>query len=443
MVTILRTRFVVRFSYLLTCLFLLWLPGCGGNVDVAPTTAAPDPTSVDVPSEARPSGEGDASIAKPDDSGPVVDRTNETPVEPATAESSTEPPSESVASAPALGISKGSPESAETLAADATPTEVDTSPTPSDAGKGTAIATAGPNAAARLEGQLAAFTIPPAWLASVRPKWSTSKPWKEARQEIRNLLGKGDDASRREGIKLTWDYLQKDDIGDGHEYGMYMFLGGEPLWAIHVYREWLAKDDHSYPPYFGVKALAALYTQYGVFSGAEQVLEKGLTFKSPDPKWNEVRAAEINDAFGDLYAAWGKIDRAKTSYQEAARLFPLGKPPYGKHLLPRKAKKVQAKLDLLSKASLDGASLRDGQYREISLGYSGDVQLVVQVKGGRMVNVRVTKHEEKIDQNACVLIPQRMGDAQSLQVDGVSGATVTRDAIVSGTLSALKKAGLR
>ncbi len=299
-----------------------------------------------------------------------------------------------------------------------------------------------PDAATRLEGQLAAFTIPPAWLDDVQPKWKTSKPWKEARQEIRNLLGKGDDTSRREGIKLTWDYLQKNDIGDGHEYGMYMFLGNEPLWAIHVYREWLAKDDHSDPPYFGVKALAALYTKYGVFEEAEKVLTGSMAFKSPDPKWNEVRAAELNDAFGDLYTSWGKIDQAKASYRAAARLFPLGKPPYGKHLLPRKAKKVQAKLDLLSMASLDAASLSDGQYKEIALGYSGDVQLVVQVKGGRMVNVRVTKHEEKIDQNACILIPQRMSDAQSLQVDGVSGATVTRDAIVSGTLNALKKAGL-
>ena len=298
------------------------------------------------------------------------------------------------------------------------------------------------DAATRLEEQLAGFTIPPGWLDDVQPKWKTSKPWKEARQEIRNLLGKADDASRREGIKLTWDYLQKNDIGDGHEYGMYMFLGHEPLWAIHVYREWLAKDDHSYPPYFGVKALAALYTRHGVFEEAEKVLTRSKAFKSPDPKWNEVRAAELNDAFGDLYTSWGKIDQAKASYREAVRLFPLAKPPYGKHLLPRKAKKVQAKLDLLSTASLNGASLSDGQYKEIAFGYSSDVQLVVQVKGGRMVNVRVTKHEEKIDQDACILIPQRMSDTQSLQVDGVSGATVTRDAIVSGTLNALKKAGL-
>ena len=299
------------------------------------------------------------------------------------------------------------------------------------------------DAAASLEEQLAAFTIPPAWLDTVRPKWSTAKPWKEGRVEIRRLLGVGDDQSRREGIKLTWEYLQKDDIGDGHEYGMYMFLGGEPLWAIHVYRDWLARNDHSYPPYFGVKALAALYTQFGRYSEAEKVLENSRSFRSPDPKWNEVRAAELNDAFGDLYAAWGKVDQAKTSYQEAVRLFPLGKPPYGRHLLPRKAKKVQAKLDLLSKSSLDGATLRDGRYNETALGYSGDVKLSVEIKQGKLAGVRVVKHEEKIDQNACQLIPERISAAQSLHVDGISGATVTKDAIVSGTLSALKKAGLR
>lgn len=394
----------------------LFLAGCGSDSDVAPA-ASSDATPASV-----------ATVESPQDgtlvSEPEASESADSPTTPA------EPPAIVRTESPVVV----EPAPVETSPVESLPAVVSPEPeTPAPT----------PDAAARLEEQLAAFTIPPAWLASVQPKWSTAKPWKEGRQEIRNLLGKGDDASRREGIKLTWDYLQKNDIGDGHEYGMYMFLGGEPLWAIHVYREWLARDDHSYPPYFGVKALAALYAQYGVFEEAEKVLTKSMSFKSPDPKWNEVRAAELNDAFGDLYAAWGKIDQAKTSYQEAARLFPLGKPPYGKHLLPRKAKKVQAKLDLLSTASLDGASLRDGQYRETSLGYSGDVQLVVQVKGGRMVSVRVTKHQEKIDQNACVLIPQRMSDVQSLQVDGVSGATVTRDAIVSGALSALKKAGLK
>jgi len=405
-------------SYLLIVLCLvttLMQAGCGSDPEVAPT-AASDVTPASIATVEASKGEALTSAQE----------SSESVVSPMTR-----------AKTPGI-VSTETPAVVESVSVEKLPVETLPVATSSDLEKSARNS----DAATRLEEQLAAFTIPPAWLDDVQPKWKTSKPWKEARQEIRNLLGKADDASRREGIKLTWDYLQKNDIGDGHEYGMYMFLGHEPLWAIHVYREWLAKDDHSYPPYFGVKALAALYTKHGVFEEAEKVLTRSKAFKSPDPKWNEVRAAELNDAFGDLYTSWGKIDQAKASYREAVRLFPLAKPPYGKHLLPRKAKKVQAKLDLLSTASLDGASLSDGQYKEIAFGYSSDVQLVVQVKGGRMVNVRVTKHEEKIDQDACILIPQRMSDTQSLQVDGVSGATVTRDAIVSGTLNALKKAGL-
>lgn len=414
----------------------LLLAGCGGNatVDVesnASAETAIESGAVDAASNAQKSADG--TPGSPEASS-VVDTTTDTVALPDAASVAVRPaPNKVVVAEPTTpDNSVVETRSATEAKSQSVAKSLTTEP-----------ASSAQDAAVSLEEQLAAFTIPPAWLDTIQPKWSTARPWKEGRVEIRRLLGVGDDQSRREGIKLTWEYLQKDDIGDGHEYGMYMFLGGEPLWAIHVYRDWLAKDDHAYPPYFGVKALAALYAQYGRYSEAEKVLTNSMSFRSPDPKWNEVRAAELNDAFGDLYAAWGKVDQAKTSYREAVRLFPLGKPPYGRHLLPRKAKKVQAKLDLLSKSSLDGAALRDGRYNETALGYSDDIRLSVEIKRGKLASVRVVKHEEKIDQNACKLIPQRISAAQSLHVDGISGATVTKDAIVSGTLSALKKAGLR
>ena len=409
-------------------LIVLLLSGCGGNADVAEDSV----TVTESPADSASVGEepqvaGDSASIPFEPTLPatdsdltadtqLVDTTEAVVAEAPSPQSSTETP----ATKPPLTDSASRTDPADTPSAN-----VPVVP------------------AAKLEEQLAAFTIPPAWLETVQPKWDTAKPWKEGRVEIRRLLGKGDDASRREGIKLTWDYLQKNDIGNGHEYGMYLFLGNEPLWAVHVYREWVAKTDHTYPPYFGVQALASLYAGFGLFEEAEVVLNGGMKFSPPDAKWNEVRKAEMHDAFGDLYAAWGKVDQAKASYQEAVRLFPLGKPPYGRHLLPRKAKKVQSKLDLLSMSSLEGATLRDGRYNETALGYSGDIQLAVEVKGGGISNVRVTKHEEKIDQNACVLIPQRIVGKKSLQVDGISGATVTKDAIVDGALRALKKAGLK
>ena len=64
-------------------------------------------------------------------------------------------------------------------------------------------------AAQALEKQLTEFQIPPAWIHDVTPKWNVRRPWKEGRQEIRRLLALKNESSRREGIRLTWDYLQK------------------------------------------------------------------------------------------------------------------------------------------------------------------------------------------------------------------------------------------
>lgn len=412
-------------------ILLLMLTGCGGNSEPpsdSRQTGQTDQTANSISADVTPVNENERASASTER--PEVNDSMESEARPASTTSDDRPAETDHASS-------------EASSASSQPT-LSSSESRSTSSANTSIAEESqPDVAAELEKQLAALEIPPAWIETVQPKWDTARPWKEARLEIRRLLAQGDENSRREGIRLMWDYLQKDDIGDGHEYGMYLFLGNEPLWAVHVFREWLARDEHSYPPYFGVQSLAALYTHFGLFQEAENVLHHGMTFMSPDPRWNEVRAAELHDSLGDVYAAWGKTDQARASYQEAIRRYPLGKPPYGRHLLPRKAKKVQAKLDLLSIASLDNASLRDGRYMETTLGYSGDIRLAVEIKGGRLAGVSVVKHEEKIDQNACVLIPQRITSESSLQVDGISGATVTKDAIISGTLEALQKAGLK
>ncbi|MCG8651710.1 MAG: hypothetical protein MI861_17855, partial [Pirellulales bacterium] len=126
-----------------------------------------------------------------------------------------------------------------------------------------------PNLAAKaggksLQEQLAEFEIPPAWLESVELHWDTSKPWKEARLEVRRLLGTNVEQDRREGIKLLWHHYTNDDIGDGHEYGFDLYLGGEWLWAIKEYRRWLPQE-RDYLFVRGHTSLASLYVQYGEF----------------------------------------------------------------------------------------------------------------------------------------------------------------------------------
>jgi uncharacterized protein with FMN-binding domain len=287
---------------------------------------------------------------------------------------------------------------------------------------------------------LAAVEIPPAWLSEVKTSYDTSKPWKEARLEIRRLLGIGQPESHREAMKLTWVYLQKDDINDGHEYPMYTFMGGEPLWSIRAH-QWYLEQPHENTPIHAFVTLAALYAKYGEFERAKQQLDEAMD-GLPDPPWRTMREADLAAAYGDRYAAWGRADEARENYLRAIQLYPTAKPPYGGHLLPRRAAKVQSKLDLMAFRSLATTELRDGQYRDRALGYAGDINVTVRIADGKIADVQL-EHEEKIDQNACVLVPRQIVERQTLQVDAISGATVTQEAIVNGVYRCLKKAGLK
>ncbi|WP_310820340.1 FMN-binding protein [Stratiformator vulcanicus] len=292
-----------------------------------------------------------------------------------------------------------------------------------------------------LDEKLANLQVPPPWLASVSTNYNTSKPWKEARLEVRRLLGVETLRAKREAIKLSWIYFNKtpQEKGVAGEFPHYLQMGNENVWAIQAYEDYLSTKRNPTPIHSHMM-VASLLHQQGEFDKAKAHLDFAMN-NLPGKPWREMRQATLYDHFGDLYAAWGKYDEARQSYSASARIFPIAKPPYGRHELKKRSLKVQSKLELLATRALSNASLRDGTYRESAIGYSGDVHLTVKISGGRIADIAI-KHKEKIEQNATKILPQRIIDKQSLQVDAVSGATVTCDAIRTGVYRALKKAGL-
>jgi uncharacterized protein with FMN-binding domain len=405
---------------LLTLALIAAACGCGGQSEPTASSGAKeaDRSVVQQASEARPAPAGTRAVTKPAPAtppGPAAQTTSSTAVS-----VSVMAPRDASARAPApIAVAAGK------------------SKAPAPREGATPAARQGP---ASLEQQLAGLQVPPAWLEGVRTAYDTARPWKDARLEIRRLLSLNTDAARKEAVKLTWIYLKKNDIGDGHEYPMYLFLGGEPLWAVLAHEEFLARP-HKETPIHAYLSLASLYTRFGAFDKAKAVLDKAMT-GLPGPPWRIARQADLHSAYGDLYAAWGKSDLARENYTEAVRLYPTSNQPYGQHLLKRQAGRVQTKLDLLSAQSLADATLRDGRYTSTALGYAGDLHVTLTVRDGKIADVQV-KHEEKIDQGACVIIPRRIVEKQSVLVDGISSATVTKDAIIDGTLGCLRKAGLQ
>ncbi len=288
---------------------------------------------------------------------------------------------------------------------------------------------------------LAHLQVPPAWFETTPIQWDVNKPWKDGRLEIRRLLAL-DEASVREGVKLTWLYAQKNDIGDGHELPMYLFMSGNYAWAAREYPPYLRKVRGTGPTH-AYQCYASVLAHFGEYDQALALLGEAMNDLPPAP-WRISSLAKIQEQLGDLRAAQGDLAKAKAHYTEAIRLLPQSDQPYGRHLLPRQTAKIQSKLDLLALEHMNLAALRPGTFTAKTLGYAEtpEMQVTVTLEGGRITDVAV-KHGEKIDLNATTLIPQQIIAKQSLKVDAISGATVTSQAIVEGAFRALQQAGLK
>ncbi len=85
---------------------------------------------------------------------------------------------------------------------------------------------------------------------------------------------------------------------------------------------------------------------------------------------------------------------------------------------------------------------KDGTYTGEGQGHNGPLSVSVEVSGGRIKTVTVTKHTETagIADAAIDRVPKSIVEKQSTQVDAVSGATYTSKAIMDAVTSALTSA---
>lgn len=306
-------------------------------------------------------------------------------------------------------------------------------------GWGTAQNTKPPAPKPSLKQALENLKVPPDWFNSVTIFYDLNKPWKDARLEVRRLLGLGTLEGYRQAIKITYLYAHKKDIGNGHELPMYLFMGGEFAWAIQEYPKFLAATKD--PDAHARVCFAACYRHFGEYDKALEVLNEALK-NLPAPPWAIMNEANLYDAMGDVYADMGKDAEARQYWEKAATLYPTSNQPTGRAELHRKAAKVRAKIELLDRRRIETGHFRDGVYTGKSYGYAGEIEVTVIIQDGKIADIQL-KHDEKIDLGATILVPREMIAKQNIKVDNITGATVTCQAIEDGVFQALKKAGLK
>ncbi len=157
------------------------------------------------------------------------------------------------------------------------------------------------------------------------------------------------------------------------------------------------------------------------------------------------RAVEMAEGY-DEHDAWllagdacrlaGRIEEARTFYEKVINTAATNQKP---ERLKRTQNRAQANLAALKLFELsDVSKVADGTYKDSSLGYEGQVEVSVKVRGKKIEDVKVTQHKEKQYYSALTDVPAQIIAKQGVKgVDATSRATITGEAIINATAKAL------
>jgi uncharacterized protein with FMN-binding domain len=138
-------------------------------------------------------------------------------------------------------------------------------------------------------------------------------------------------------------------------------------------------------------------------------------------------------AAGDACRMAGRYKQALDYYQKVAAC------AQGWNDLKQNKARAQASIDAIRAAEgLDLSKVRDGTYRAGSIAYAGLLEVAVEVRGGKILSVKVLKHQEKQYYTALADTPAQIVQKQGIRgVDAVTSATITSEAIMNATVKAL------
>lgn len=94
----------------------------------------------------------------------------------------------------------------------------------------------------------------------------------------------------------------------------------------------------------------------------------------------------------------------------------------------------------VEKLEIDLAAVADGTYTGTARGFKSDITVEVTVSGGKIVDIVIVSHDDTpaIFEKAATEVPARIIEAQSLEVDVTSGATMSSEGIINAVFNALK-----
>ncbi len=140
---------------------------------------------------------------------------------------------------------------------------------------------------------------------------------------------------------------------------------------------------------------------------------------------------------GDLCRLQEQYDEALKYYQQAAQSDKKKSNRRYDETVRRAKENIKA-ITLFEQFDLN--KTKDGTYTDKSYAYNGDLHVTVKVSGGKIDEVKVTKHREKQYYASLEEMPRKIIEKQGVKgVDATLGATITAEAILNATAKAVNQ----
>lgn len=151
---------------------------------------------------------------------------------------------------------------------------------------------------------------------------------------------------------------------------------------------------------------------------------------------------QIHLRMGNLYRKRERLENAVAQYRfciEAVKTLPEDVP----FIYRTPAAAAGIYLKQIALGQIRPTEIEDGTYEGTGSGYNSLIRVKVELKGGRITRLHVLEFNDKKPKDAYTIIPQRILSKQRIEVDGVTGATVSSDGIKYAVEEALYRARLR
>jgi uncharacterized protein with FMN-binding domain len=171
-------------------------------------------------------------------------------------------------------------------------------------------------------------------------------------------------------------------------------------------------------------AVPILIRVWGEFGEAARALQLGERNVNSNPM-------EVNRVMGEVCRSAGQYPQAIAYFEKAMEA--------GKQ---RGMNTVRLQGSLESAQAADAFNHLDrapaGVYSAKCIGYTGPVEVTIEVKDGKLESVKVTDHHEKQYYSSITETPARILQKQGIKgVDAITGATITSEAIINAAAKAM------